>query len=569
MGVREFLWLIFSLAGRLAIKFKPSPRHPMPSMTGHATESRAQPAARRWPTLLTLIFGVLCFSGCASLPPPKPSAPTYAMADVAGTTLARIAAANTPADVGDGANKSGLRMLPEGPFSLNARITLARRAEKTLDVQYYQLQSDGVGLRLLRELRDAAKRGVRVRLLVDDFYTAGQDELFTSLAAFPNIQVRLFNPLPARKGSFATRFLASAHEFSRINHRMHNKLFIADNVFSVAGGRNIGDEYFMQSAKENFVDADVLANGEVVQDQSAAFDLYWNSEQVYPLEQVVRPSLPPEQAQVRFNELVADLGPDVATREHDVFGRTTVERQLDEGRLVDQFWAKATVFVDPPSKISAGKTSDERFAGSVTSRVLQIMATAQRSILMISPYIVPGKRGMPYLRASADKGVKMTVYTNSLAATDEPLVYLAYAQYRDDMLRLGMNIYEISPKLGDRTHLGEFGASTARLHAKLLVIDDDRFFIGSMNLDSRSARLNTEIGMLITSPEVVSEFRRLIPSGGFESAYHLRLSRLGTVEWVEHDDAGKDIVHYDEPETSWFAKLSSWMSSLFVSEDDL
>ncbi len=532
--------------------------------------SSTQAPTRRSFAAAVLGMLMLFLSGCASLPPPKPSVPTYARTDVAGTTLARIAAANTPADVGE-ENKSGLRMLPEGPFSLNARITLARRAEKTLDVQYYQLQSDGVGLRLLRELRDAAKRGVRVRLLVDDFYTAGQDELFASLAAFDHIEVRLFNPLPARKGTFATRFLASAHEFSRINHRMHNKLFIADNAFSVAGGRNMGDEYFMQSAKENFVDADVLANGEVVQDQSAAFDLYWNSEQVYPIEQVVRPSSPPlprEQAQARFNELVADVGPDVATREHDVFGRSTVERQLNEGRL-DQIWAKATVFVDPPTKIAAGKTSDERFAGSVTSRALQIIGTAQHRLLMISPYIVPGKRGMPYFRAGAAKGVKTTIYTNSLAATDEPLVYLAYAQYRDDLLRLGVNIYEISPKLGNRTHLGEFGTSTARLHAKLLVIDDDRFFIGSMNLDSRSARLNTEIGMLITSPEVVSEFRRLIPTGGFESAYHLRLSKLGTVEWVEHDDAGKEIVHYDEPETSWFAKLTSWVSSLFVDEDDL
>ncbi len=169
---------------------------------------------------------------------------------------------------------SGFRLLPEAPFSFNARIALARRAEKSIDVQYYELRNDGVGRQLLRELRDASRRGVRVRLLVDDLYMAGADALFSSLAAHPHVEVRLLNPLPARAGSLLSRIAFSMHDIVRINHRMHNKLFIVDNSFSVSGGRNIADEYFMQDGQANFIDMDVLASGPVVREQSAAFDLY-------------------------------------------------------------------------------------------------------------------------------------------------------------------------------------------------------------------------------------------------------------------------------------------------------
>ncbi|KQP20061.1 phospholipase D family protein [Pseudorhodoferax sp. Leaf267] len=510
------------------------------------------------------VFMAGLLAGCASLAPREPPASTHALADVAGTALARVAASSTPADVG---GKSGFRMLPEGPFSLDARIALARRAEKSLDVQYYQLQSDSVGFRLLRELRDAARRGVRVRLIVDDFYTAGQDELFSTLAAFSNVEVRLFNPLPAREGSLVGRFLASLHEFSRINHRMHNKLFVADNSFSVSGGRNIGDEYFMQGGAANFIDADVMAAGPVVREQSAAFDLYWNSEHVWPVAQVARPALAPEQARRRFDEIVGAPLPDIDVRERDVLGHTPVREQLARGRL-DLMFAHARVLVDDPSKITRSDR-DARLQGSVSLRVLDLMDSARSKVLIISPYFIPGKLGMARLARSAANGVKLTVYTNSLSSTDEPLVYLGYARYRDDLLRLGFDLYEVAPQLGNRTQLGVFGSSISRLHAKISVIDEDRIFVGSMNLDSRSARINTEIGLVVESPEIVREFMRMIPADGFKSAYRLRLSDAGRVEWLERTDDGGVIVHKTNPGTTWMAEIRNWLSSLFVGEDQL
>ena len=503
-------------------------------------------------------------SGCAVLPARQPPTAAYALADVDATLLARVAAASMPA-MADG--KSGFRMLPEGTFSLDARIALARRAEKSLDVQYYQLQSDRVGFGLLRELRDAAQRGVRVRLIVDDFYTAGQDELFGALNAFTNVEVRLFNPLPAREGTFVGRFLASLHAFSRINHRMHNKLFVADNSFSVSGGRNIGDEYFMQGGAANFIDADVLAAGPVVREQSAAFDLYWNSEQVWPIAQVARMSMAPEQARQRFDDIVGAPLPDVSTRERDVLGHTPVREQLAQGRL-DLMLATARVLVDDPAKITRSDR-DARLQGSVSLRVLDLMDSARSKVLIISPYFIPGKLGMARLARSAANGVKLTVYTNSLSSTDEPLVYLGYARYRDDLLRLGFDLYEVAPQLGNRTQLGAFGSSISRLHAKISVIDDDRIFVGSMNLDSRSARINTEIGLVVESREIVHEFMRMIPQDGFTSAYRLRLSDTGRVEWLERADDGQVIVHTSNPGTNWMAEIRNWLSALFVAEDQL
>ncbi|WP_326543198.1 phospholipase D-like domain-containing protein [Pseudorhodoferax sp.] len=511
-----------------------------------------------------LAWCAACITGCASLPARQPTPPAHALADVGATGLARLVAASTSAD---GQGRSGLRMLPEGPFSLDARLSLAAAAEKSLDVQYYQLQSDATGFRLLRALRDAAARGVRVRLLVDDFYTAGQDELFGTLSAHPNVEVRLFNPLPERKGSFLGRFIGSASAFARINHRMHNKLFIADNSVSVAGGRNIGDEYFMQSETANFIDADVLATGPVVRAQSAAFDLYWNSPHVWPIEQVVPPLLAPARSRERFDEIVGPAAPDIVVRAHDALGKTAVRQQLAEGRL-DLMFAKATVLVDDPDKI-ARTDADERLAGSVTARVMELMDSARSQVLIISPYFIPGRLGMQRLGRAVGNGVKVTIYTNSLSSTDEPLVYLGYARYRDDLLKLGMEIYEVAPHRGGSTNLGAFGTSISRLHAKISVVDDDRIFVGSMNLDSRSARINTEIGLVVESAEVVREFRRLIPVRGFQSAYRLRLSDSGRVEWLEPREDGGFTVHHDNPGTNWIAELWNWFSSLFVGEEQL
>jgi putative cardiolipin synthase len=513
---------------------------------------------------LASVLSLALLSACASLPPPAPRAPEQAYADVGDTRLARIAAAALPAGK---PQLSGFRLLPEGETAFNARIALAHRAQKSLDVQYYLIGSDEIGRQFLRELRDAALRGVRVRLLVDDLYTAGEDELLVGLAGYPNVQVRLFNPLPARAGSFKTRLVFSLHEFGRINHRMHNKLFIADNSFAVSGGRNIGDEYFMRSAAANFIDLDVLSSGPVVRELSSVFDSYWNSEQVYPVQSVAAP-LPADVARQRFEEFASQAAPSLTERARDVLGNTPVAQQLDAGELTQAF-APARVFADTPAK-AAG--IEHAAAGpTVTDQTLRLFATAHDEVSIASPYFIPGERGMTMMRAvgATEENGRITLITNSLGSTDEPLVYQGYARYRLDMLKAGVRIYEISPSLSRRSgHLGNFGRSLGRLHAKAAVIDRRTVFIGSMNLDARSARANTEVGLAIDSPELAQTMSRLSREGLATGAYKLRLAADGEhIEWVETDADGKQTVHTEEPDDDAWLRLKMWLLRPFVSDD--
>ena len=231
--------------------------------------------------LLLSIF----LSACGTLPTQVDRPYSSAQQPSADSPLVRIAQDSSPAPT-----MTGFRLMPLGFYSLDARIQLARRARHSLDVQYYLIQDDRTGRLFMRNLRDAALRGVRVRLLVDDLYTAGADPMFLGLAAFPNVEVRLFNPFCCARQSIVSKYVASIGEFNRLNHRMHNKLFVADGVVAVMGGRNIADEYFARSATANFVDMDVFMVGPVVRQLASIFDVYWNSPQAYPVEAILRES---------------------------------------------------------------------------------------------------------------------------------------------------------------------------------------------------------------------------------------------------------------------------------------
>jgi putative cardiolipin synthase len=506
---------------------------------------------------------LLLLGGCSTLPPPVPREPTSAITDVEKTTLAQLAAQGAPAV---SPPLSGFRLLPEAAFAFDARISLARHAEKSLDVQYYHIQNDDVGLLLLRELRDAASRGVRVRLLVDDLYTAGEDELFSTLNAFPNVEVRLFNPLPSRAGSLAARLVFSLHEFGRINHRMHNKLFIADNSFAVSGGRNIANEYFMRSTAANFIDMDVLSNGPIVRQMSQAFDLYWNSAHSYPITRVVAPRLSPEAAQRRFDEIARAAVPDVPIRQRDVLNKSPVGEQLVTGAL-DRYWASARLYADNPDKIT--RPPSDAYRGSVTEGALKVLASTRREVKVGSPYFIPGAIGMALMKKQIADGVNVIIVTNSLGATDEPLAYAGYERYRAEMLKIGVTIYEIAPEVtGKSGRFGDFGKSISRLHAKLAVIDDERIFVGSMNLDHRSAAVNTELGLVIDSPELVVDYDKLVTSQRASLGYRLRLSPDGRrAQWLEYDDAGGDIVHEDVPGSFLWLRFKNWLLLPIVGED--
>ena len=519
-------------------------------------------------SLSIVAFGLLA-GGCAVLPAPTPNPPSHAIADVAATKLAQMAdaarqRAAAPPD------RSGFRPLPEGEFAFDARIALARHAQRSLDVQYYLIQNDPVGRQLLRELRNAAQRGVRVRLLIDDLYAAGEDELLAGLAAHPNAQVRVFNPFPVRSGSFRSRLVFSLHEFDRINRRMHNKLFVADNSFAVSGGRNIAAEYFMRSGDANFIDLDMLSSGPVVREFSNAFDRYWNSEHVWPIERVTYVRERDTAAlQRRFDELVADESAAITLRERDVLRRTPLSSQLERGTVDELMFASARVVVDDPDKIAR----EPRAMGTntVLENVVQMFGSARREVLIVSPYFIPDDRGIAMMQRAPEVNSRVILMTNSLGATDEPLVYWRYARKREAMLKAGVTIYELSPSLVRKTQeFGVFGRSMGRLHAKLATIDRRWLYVGSMNLDGRSALYNTEIGLIIDSEELVTDVRQLRVHDDIKSAYRVRLRADGQgVEWVESDANGRETVHVDEPDDSWALRLKNWLLSPFVQEEFL
>lgn len=513
--------------------------------------------------MLRLIFllAVLSLGGCAALPPHPDLPPSFATQKFDGTPLAAATREALPAD-----GRSGFRLMPVASVAFATRIQMAQQARYTLDLQYYVLQHDDTGLALLKALRDAARRGVRVRILVDDLYTVGQDATWSNLAALPNIEVRLFNPFPAARSSFLLRFVATAADFSRVNHRMHNKLFIADNAAAVFGGRNIADEYFMRAGASNFVDIDAFAAGPVVRQLSALFDMYWNSEQVYPVAEITGLRPDPQATDAALDSLLAAAAgppPDQLPPEFAQYG--SLPQELAQGRVPQLTPAHAAAYADPPAKVNG--LSPEQAEATVTRRVLAMLYAARQQAWIVSPYFIPGERGVAMMQQAHEHNVQIVLTTNSLGSTDEPLAQYGYLHYRKAMLKAGVQIHELSPTLSRERHkLGRFGSSQGSLHVKTAIVDRKKLYMGSMNLDERSASKNTEIGVFIDSPELCDQLLDLMDRG---SLYLLRLAANGEdIEWLVRNEDG-EIVHSEEPEVYWWRRLKIWLLGPLVPESEL
>jgi len=501
-------------------------------------------------------------SACGALPTLADRPLSSAQPPSADSPLVRIARDSSPAPT-----LSGFRLMPLGFYSLDARIQLARRARSTLDVQYYQIADDRTGRLMMRTLRDAALRGVRVRLLVDDLYTTGGDPMFRGLAAFPNVEVRLFNPFCCARESIASKYAASLLDFTRLNHRMHNKLFVADGAVAIMGGRNIADEYFARSATANFVDMDVLVVGPVVGQLEGIFDVYWNSPQAYPAEAILGESAKRQDDRKSFDHLVDDGEQmmSVHVPPFDILGYGPITDDLDAGRL-GLIWGKAVAFADKPGKVMA--TSDEMARSmSVQMNIMDRVMASTRDVVISSPYFIPGPMGVREFGELKARNVKVTVLTNSFASNDEPLAHTGYARYRVELLQAGVDIYELSPtRIRHNERLQLPGASLGRLHAKTAVIDRTMVYIGSMNLDPRSEGTNTELGMVADCPELAQEVVRVINISKLQSSYRLRFAPDGhSLEWLATDDQG-EVVLSVEPEITPLMRLETLLFAPFVPE---
>ncbi len=511
------------------------------------------PRLHRWLRSAWIVGAAgLLAAGCASLPEPVSQPPTTAIKATPDTALGKIALASQP-----DADLSGFRLMPSGGFAFSTRIELARRASRTLDVQYYQIENDETGRFLLRALRDAALRGVRVRLLMDDLYTSGEDELLIALAATPNLELRLFNPFPAGRSSLFRRLTASLFDFDRVNRRMHNKLFIADGAMAVAGGRNIGNQYFTRTLDDNFIDLDTFVVGALLPRLGSLFDQYWNSAYVRPIQSIVVAHASREELQRRFDEATGPSTTPAPPKPapNDVLGYAPMVEELNAGKL-GLIWTLAQAYADSPDRV-VGKTAS--YGGvplldvdSVRYNVAERMRRARSVVTLVSPYLIPGDSGLEVMREIRERGVEVTLITNSLASTDEPLVHTAYRRYRPRMLRLGVELYELSSARTRRSiRLGLFGSSVGRLHAKAAVIDRSILFVGSMNFDARSETHNTEIGLFIESPEIARQALKLFEVLKQQGAYRLGLvgDGEGHLEWVS-EERGRRTVLTEEPDSS-------------------
>jgi cardiolipin synthase C len=380
---------------------------------------------------------------------------------------------------------SAFKLLPVASAAYRTLIELATQAERSLDFQTFVLHGDASGAMLLKSLRDAAARGVRVRVLIDDLQTDSAEPLLSNLAAFDGIEVRLINPFVRLRGLREAKLLSSLDELSRVNHRMHNKLFIADNVLALIGWRNIGDAYYMRAEEgENFIDLDALAAGAVVEQMSASFDSYWNSQFAWPIDRIVAPAADTSSRRAAFDAAVAGVG--IPAPDHGVpqrlRGYASAPDELRSGTL-RLTGAQAHVVADPVDKLEGTRVGDR--AGTVRASIAAEGLGSGFEVFTVSPYFVPGRIGIESLRQNRRDGVRLRILTNSLASTDEPVVHAGYLEYRRELIEIGAEVYELSPTLARlEQRLGRFGNTSAALHKKVIVFDRKTVFLGSLRCGS-------------------------------------------------------------------------------------
>ncbi|MCF7528867.1 phospholipase D family protein [Neisseria lisongii] len=493
----------------------------------------------------SLIYTAVCtgLTACASLPSLEGrSESSYLKIDSAPRLDGVL---NAYRQNSQNSGKSGIYLLNDAHEAFLARAALIESADYTLDLQYYIWHNDYSGKMLFNLLHRAAERGVRVRLLLDDNNTNGLDNVLLALDNHPNIEIRLFNPFTNRKW----RALGYLTDFPRLNRRMHNKSLTADNRATIVGGRNIGDEYFKVHQDTVFADLDILAVGRVVGEVSEDFDRYWASGSSYPAADIIKKG--------NIEQGIQELEYSVQEKK-DILERYRQELQASDlfrslqNNSIKWFDAQTELISDDPAK----GLNRSRHQEPLGERLFAALQKPEKSLYLVSPYFVPTRSGVETLSELAKEGVAVTVLTNSLQATDVAAVHSGYAKYRKPLLQSGIELYELKPnhavpKTKDR---GLTGNSATSLHAKTFIVDQKRVFIGSFNLDPRSERLNTEMGVVIESPKIAGIMYRTLANTTPDYAYKVTLDQNRRLHWQHPDDK----KHYTtEPEAGFWKRVTA------------
>lgn len=508
---------------------------------------------------LALCLSFLLMAGCTSLPE-RAAEPTTPPPDVSASNYHRIVDEMGQKHPGH----SGFYALSEGIDALTARLLMIENAQVSLDVQYYIWHDDLVGKTLHHYLLVAADRGVKVRLLLDDLDTVGKDRLLSLIQYHPNIEIRLFNPFPNRNHR-GWDFVSDA---GRLDHRMHNKSITADRSVSIMGGRNIGSEYFNASEEVGFSDLDVIAMGPVARYVNNAFDLFWHSEWTFPLQQIVTDETISADDYQQFRRESDQF---MARADQSDYAKALNRRwqeDLQKLTLDNLFWGRGMLWHDTPSVITAKNVDKDNF---LAPHLWEALAKVEHNLVIVSPYFVPGPKFTEFLVDKVNAGVRVQILTNSLASNDVSLVYAGYRRYREQLLEGGVELYEFKPsaeETEDKNHKPWKGGSRASLHGKYIGLDNRFMFVGSFNLDPRSARLNTELGVLFESPPYASYLTEVFARDAMVKAYKVELDDKGDLLWKTLE-GGKEVVFHKAPETSAWQRFTSGFMSWIVPESEL
>ncbi len=523
-----------------------------PALTSRFSSTRCPPYAAisgevrkpRWASArLGLLVLALLASGCATVDLERPKPESTYIADTTRTALGQWIGQQSSMQGG----VSGFYPIAEGADAMAIRLGLAERAEKSIDLQTFIMKGDRAGLAVTKSLLMAADRGVRVRLLLDDIWTSASDRKLVLLNEHPNIEVRVFNPI-SRSGF---TWLNVMFDFRRANRRMHNKSFSVDNVASIIGGRNIGEEYFELKEGGVFVDFDVLAVGPVVSEISESFDDFWNHAFAVPIEHVARPLRDESLETYR-----AAVGGHLRSLYGDVFqgtDRNDLLRALLNGGVA-LFPASARVVADSPDKLAESVGPEHQ---RLLNELRELFLDAEHELLIVSPYYVPLSNGVDFMREAVSAGIEVIVITNSLASTNHVAVHSGYSKYRRPLIRAGVQLYESRVNAGREVAGATAGPERMTLHTKLAIVDRRYLVVGSPNMDPRSLEINAEKGLIIDSEPLA----RLIAEGIFEvlpeRTYRVVENESGLLEWHGNID-GEPSVETREPLASGWRKFSAW-----------
>jgi len=506
------------------------------------------------PIILVLIS---VLSGCASLPENTNRTESYAFTDTQDTLLGK--------DVEEyrkqGYTGDGFILLGNGLDAFVARAALAEAAERSLDVQYYLYHNDLVGKLFTGFLWKAAERGVRVRLLVDDMGLDGRDEGIIALDSHPNIELRVFNPFDrdiVRGAQFVTGL-------GSVTRRMHNKSFTADNMATIIGGRNIGNEYYDADPTLEFADLDVLAIGDVVKEVSNSFDMYWNASLAYPATTIIKQRPSQEELQKLEEKLLLFMEEQQTSNYMTALLNSELANNIRDN-TVTYHWGDAVVVVDHPEKITSSRDANELH---LMTQLAPYFEGIEKELIIISPYFVPGDEGVEFFKSLTDNGVRVKILTNSLSSNDVGIVHAGYSNYRRALLRNGVELYEMNKKLTraqrkDKKGIGS--SSKASLHAKVFVLDREQVFIGSLNLDPRSFYENSEIGLVLNSPEIAESMAKGFDADIDKYTFRLELNEDedGDEQLLWHGyEKGSPVTFDVDPYTSFWRRFGvgfmSWL----------